>query len=61
MDLFKDTVDNAVKQIDQLAQARINQIDQVLDSKLDKFQEMLNGIKITVNVEMPVVKKAEPV
>jgi hypothetical protein len=60
MDFAFDSIEHATKNIDAVMQTRIAQIDTMLDDKLTKFQEMLNGIKITVNVEMPVVKKAEP-
>jgi hypothetical protein len=61
MDFAFDSIEHATKNIDAVMQTRIAQIDTMLDDKLNKFQEMLNGIKITVNVEMPVVKKTEPV
>ena len=60
MDLFKDTIDNAVNQFDGVMKERIDQIDKMLENRVSQFQEMLNGVKITVNLEMPIVKKAEP-
>jgi len=59
--MFDQQIAEVVNGLDSVLKNRISQIDKISDDKLDRLQEMLNGIKITVNIEMPVVKKAEPI
>ena len=59
--MFDEEIDRVVNGLDNVLAKRIEQIDTMLADRLAQFQEMMNGIKITNNIEMPVVKKAEPV
>lgn len=58
--MFDAEIDRVINGLDNVMANRIKQIDDMLAARLSQFQEMMNGIKITNQVEMPVVKKAEP-
>lgn len=57
--MFDKEIAELVGGVDTVLKNRIDQLDKVIDEKLDRFQEMLNGVKITVNLEMPVVERAK--
>jgi hypothetical protein len=52
-------VNNAVNMVDQLADRRIRQINDMLDEKIEEIRLLLNGIKVTVNLEASQVAKGE--
>jgi hypothetical protein len=59
--MFDQQIQEVLNGFDSILDKRIKQIDAVIESRMNQFQEMLNGLKITNQVEMPVVKKSEPV
>ena len=56
-----EQIDRLVNGLDLVAQKRLGQLDQMMADRLSQFQEMMNGIKITNNIEIPVVKRASAV
>jgi len=50
-------VNNAINKIDDMANRRIRQIDDVFDEKIEEIRLLLNGIKVTVNLEAAQVAK----
>jgi hypothetical protein len=50
-------INNAVDKVDKMADRRIRQIDAVLDEKIEQIRELLNGIKVNVNLEAHQVLK----
>ena len=54
-------VNNAINKVDDMAARRIRQIDDVLSEKIEEIRELLNGIKINVNLEAhQVLKPSNP-
>ena len=50
-------VNNAINKVDDMANRRIRQIDDMLDEKIEAIRELLNGIKVNVNLEAHQVLK----
>ena len=52
-------VNNAIKKVDEMADRRIRQIDDVFTEKIEEIRELLNGIKVNVNLEAHQVRKPD--
>jgi len=51
-----DRVNNAIAKVDDMANRRIEQVNQMLDEKIEEIRLLLNGIKVTVNLEASQVR-----
>ncbi len=54
-------VNNAINKVDDMANRRIRQVNDMLDEKIEEIRLLLNGIKVTVNLEASQVVKGEKV
>ncbi len=58
--MFDEQIDRLVNGLGTVQSKFLNDLDTLLGNRMSQLQEMLNGIKVTINVEMPTVKQAQP-
>lgn len=60
MGILDGTTDHAIAAFDEVMKNRLAQIDIMLDGKITAIKDLVDGIRVTVSIDIPEVKKAEP-